>query len=93
MQYTNVKEMTEEVNKLIDILENAKTTAILIAQMNARNAALLRDAKRVGMGDDYMEKRPLNLNQRIKEADSQREFFWTFYDSLIDMIDSIGRNY
>ena len=89
-KYTTVSEMTDEVNKLFDLLAEAKKIAGDIKCQNVANRLLLSK----GAEDALAEKRPsLSVTQRIDEADKRHLFFGELCDDLTALVRKLAENY
>lgn len=87
--FTTVPEMGEKLNKLYDLLAEAKTMAALLHCDNIRNrfALMVKDEKAIS------EQRPLTIAERIEEADKYRAMFYEVETRLAAIEDLIGRTY
>jgi len=87
--YTTVKEMTEEVNRMLELLEEVKGLAITLTKENVRNSYSIANGDKRALA----EKRPITLIQRMNEADKYAEFFNGFKEQVDELINALGRNY
>lgn len=88
-KYTTVKEMSEQVNKLYDLLREAKELAFNIAQENQHNRFALINRTEEALD----EERPLTIPQRIDEAKRQHNAFGKVHDSIVNLEEFIGMIY
>ena len=89
MKYTNVDEMTAQVNELLEMVTKAKKMANELAWENGQNWDMLRWGREEAMS----EQRPLSTAERITEAKRQRELFEDIGVMLGVALNSISRNY
>ena len=87
-RYTTVKEMSDKVNELYDLLAKAKNISRELFVDNARNSFVLKY-------ESYLagESRPLTMEERIKEADDYRRAFRTLMQMIESAENFIGANY
>ena len=87
--YTTVKEMTDQVNNLLTILQEAQKMAKNLQMQNMVNHVALVMAAPYAM----VEKRPLTLEQRKTEAVKYEMMFEGAYENLTSIINEILNNY
>lgn len=86
MKYTTVAEMTTQVNEMLEHLDAAKRIAKALADENDQNAFFIkRDAI-----EAISEVRPLNKEQRLREAIKQCTMFERVKELTATSIDMIG---
>jgi hypothetical protein len=87
--YTTVAEMSKKVNRLYELLAEAKKLASELALDNERNHVHLRNRSEEAIN----EERPLNIPQRISEAVRQQKAFEVVKSSLESAEAIIGITY
>lgn len=88
-KYTTVREMTNEVNELYDLLGKAQKIANDIRRQNFLNyVCLFRNSE-----EALKDTRPLTIEMRKEEALKYQEFFEGLHDQIINLSESIGQNY
>ena len=86
--YTTVKEMTDKVNQILELVEQAKGLASELITDNARNSFILRCEP-----ENANEWRPIPIEERVKEADKYYKFFQGLRAHLARTEMMISRNY
>lgn len=90
-KYTTVKEMTDKVNEVLELIEKAKELTRELVSENVRNEFQLRYAP--DSPEVKGEWRPINLEQRIKEAQKYQKVFDSLCGQLVRAEATIARGY
>lgn len=87
--YTTVKEMTEQVNQMFELLTQAKDLANTLRAENIRNLFALRYDKE----EAIKEVRPITKLERIAEAEKYIKLFDKAMGMIHEAIVEVNRNY
>ena len=90
MTYTNVAQMTEQVNHLQELIQEAKNLANVLRFENGCNFENFRYHPVATMG---MEARPLDLQERKREAAKYQEMFRNIEELMGIAERTISMNY
>lgn len=88
-KYTTLSEMSDKVNKLYDLLADARDLAEELRDDNRSNRQHLRDFSEEAVN----EERPLTIPQRIQEASEQASAFDLVSQQIAICESMIGLHY
>lgn len=87
--YYTVKEMTDKVNELLELLDRAKDMAYELRCQNVRDLSALVKAT----DEAVAEQRPLTWEERIEEAKKYIDLFAAVETNIESALDSVHNNY
>ena len=81
--------MTNDVNNLLRLIQDARELSRRLWKENFQNQLALLNEQPEALA----EYRPLNLEERVKEARKLRDLFSTVQDKLDEVCDTVSNNY